>query len=241
VRPGLTVVTGWSPKGYGVYGKRFAESFQRHMPPDVDLIVYGEEPVPLPRGEFRPLYDIPGVVEFIGRHGANDAVRGLDVQPHWKERAITAGYNWKYDAFKFFRQGLIPLAAAAECETDHLAWFDGDVVFRSAAPPSRVIVGWLPGKRALAHLGRHPKWSEIGFQLYRVPDALPVLIEFSDLYTSDRFLALKEHHSAFVFDAALMRFPQLVHDMTPGGRGDVWRRSPLWPWSDHLKGDRKYK
>jgi hypothetical protein len=235
----LTVVTGWSPAGFAEYGHRFAAGFARYWPPDVDLVVYGEEPVALERGEFRRLDSIPGCSDFLFRHRDRDMARGRSPAPHWKPKAHALGYNWRHDAWKFCRQEFIPAAAARACHTEFLAWFDGDVVFFDWPPASHVITQLLPPDRSVAYLGRHPKWSEIGFQLYRLPAAMPMLEEFSRLYSSDEVFALKESHSAFVFDTALARFPGMGWDLTPGGRGHVWLDSPLAHFSEHMKGSRK--
>jgi len=237
--PKLTVITGWNPEGYVQYGRRFAETFHRHVSPDVDLIVYGEEPVKLPRGEFRRLDAIPGCVEFLMRHD-NPRGRGREVQPNWKPSAREAGYNFRFDARKFSRQGFIPLHAALSLGGDDqmLAWFDGDVVFTRDVPRG-TLQGLLPAGADVAYLGRGEKHSEIGFQIYRIPAALRMLLAFSRLYESDEVFALKEWHSAYCFDEARRRTATRGHDLTPGGSGHVWQQSPLRAFSDHLKGKRK--
>lgn len=244
----LTICTGWSPNGYREYGQRFAETFARYWPEDVRLIVYGEEPVPLPRGEFYALDKIPGCVDFLQRHYANKAARGLDIKPTWKESARAAGYNYKFDAWKFSRQGFIPWQvwnAHMPCDQgpQYLAWLDGDV-FTHAPVPSGWLESLLPAGYDLAYLGRGVKHSEIGFQLYRLTDpwcqAARFLAEFRRMYSSDLVFGLDEWHSAFVWDSVRRAFPDLkARDLTPGGRGHVWHQSPLAQFTDHLKGNRK--
>lgn len=247
----LTICTGWSPAGWIEYGRRFAETFAEFWPADVDLVVYGEQRVELPRGEFRELREIEGCVEFLQRHD-NPVARGRtprdDLRHRWKPRELDAGYSYRFDAWKFCRQGFIPFDALCRLDLVNdpqlLAWFDADV-YTHARIPSGFIEGLLPAGAELAYLGRGEKHSEIGFQLYRVDandaaDRAGRMIDlFRDLYATDEVFSLPEWHSAYVFDTARKRSGVIAHDLTPGGRGHVWHQSPLRMYTDHLKGDRK--
>lgn len=235
----LTVITGWNPKGYQDYGQRFVDGFHRYWPKDVSLIVYGEQPVVVP-GEFRPLTEIPGCTEFIERHKHHPLYNGLEPSDLWKPNAIEAGYNFKWDAVKFCRQGFIPYHAAQSMEPGFLCWLDGDVRTH-AQVTQKEVCRLLPDGKDVAYLGRHPKHSEIGFQLYRIPEALPMLKLFSDYYRTEKVFQLKEWHSAFVFDKSVEESGIKAHNITPGGSGHVWLKSPLATFSNHLKGNRKYQ
>lgn len=253
----MTIITGWSPKGWEQYGRRFYETFERHWPNQVKLIAYGEEPPsqPIPRCEFRRLAEIPGCMAFLQRHHGNQRANGREPLPSWKDRERQAGYSFRFDAAKFCRQGFIPWHVAQTLQTPLMLWLDGDVVtFRDV--PRGAIEALLPPDKDLAYLGRGLKHSEIGFQLYRLTrDGQPVkrthhmLSLFKDLYATDSIFELQEWHSAFAFDAARRTWMQgdraagacYAHDLTPGGSGHVWFQSPLKQWLDHLKGDRKDK
>lgn len=234
----LTVITGWNPQGYLDYGQRFLNGFAKHWSKDVSLIVYGEEPVTIP-GEFRQLKEIPGCTEFIARWKASPRANGREPDDRWKPNAIEAGYNFKWDAVKFCRQGFIPYHAAQRLEAGLLCWLDGDVMTHGKVDLA-TIEKLLPAGKDVAYLGRHPKHSEIGFQLYRVPEALPMLKLFSDYYRTDEVFKIKEWHSAYVFDRAMEESGIQAHNITPQGKGHVWMQSPLAAFSQHLKGNRKY-
>lgn len=247
----LTVCTGWSAKGWSEYGQRFAQTFDQFWHQRVRLIVYGEEPRQLPGMDgtrdvqFLPLKSIAGFQSFYDEYSPLPAFNGRKKlnEHHWKERAVAAGYNWRYDAVKFSRQGFIPLAAFLQCQPgDYLAWLDGDVVTHAPVLPE-YITSLLPADKHIAYLGRGPKHPEIGFQLYRVgPVALAFLREFERIYRSDEVFSLKEWHSAYVWAHALESVGRhYAHDLTPGGSGHVWHESPLRRWTDHLKGERKHK
>lgn len=234
----LTICTGWSPKGWKEYGEAFAESFARYWPDDVKLLAYVEEPVDLPRGECRSVLDIPGCRAFIDKYRDDRRANGRDVQPHWKAAAKARGYHFRWDAWKFCRQGFIPLAAAQECETEYLAWFDADVV-TFAPVVTQDVINLLPRGYSVAYLGR-VRWSEIGFQLYRLPDAMAMLEQFAAYYRDETVFHLPEWHSAYVFDRAREQTKIAGWDLTPGREGDVWPYTPLSKFSFHLKGDQKH-
>lgn len=236
----LTVCTGWSPSGYKTYGKRFAETFARFWPEDVQLVVYGEEPCELPRGEFRLLSSIGGAAEFRARWKDDPVANGRKPAPgrEWKSKRLQEGYNFRFDAWKFSPQGFIPFDTARRIMGGYLCWLDGDV-YTHKKVPSGFIESLLPADKHVAYLGRGDKHSEIGFQLYRIPEALQMVTTFKDFYASDRLFSLKEWHSAYVFDHARKVCGIAGHDLTPGGYGNVFDTSILGRYLMHLKGKRK--
>lgn len=234
----LTVCTGWSPTGWTEYAWKFMESFNRHWG-KARFVAYTEVPYHLPRGENKLIWDIPGCRDFIERHQNSAKARGKAVKPDWKQSAKAQGYNWRFDAWKWCRQGFIPLAVAEQMGRGLLCWLDADVVTFEDMPDG-FIESLLPEGKDLAYLGRGRKYhSEIGFQLYRLPEALPMLRRFRDYYATDEVFHLGEWHSAYVFDRAREETGIKAHDLTPDGTGHVWWQSPLCKYMDHLKGNRK--
>lgn len=242
-----TVVTGWSPSGWKQYGKNFLETFHRFWPIEYDLRIYVEKfhehPLLTQDSQGRlimqiELGEIIGCNEFIDEYRDDIRANGKLVQPNWKEGCKTKGYNFRFDAWKFCRQGFIPYHAGLELNVGLLCWLDGDVT-TFAKVPNNFLENILPPDQHIAYLGRPPKHSEIGFQLYRVPEALPVLKTFSDLYDKRLVFDLKEWHSAYCFDMAVKSNLVRAMNMTPNGSGNVWQQSPLAKFSDHLKGKRK--
>lgn len=236
----LTIVTGWSPNGWREYAHRFASTMPKFFPVQTHFVAYVEEisdEVP-DCIEQRYVTDIPGCKWFLDKYREDKQANGRAVQPNWKQSAKDRGYNFRYDAWKFSRQGFIPLAASLQCETDYMAWFDADVVAHAYVPDG-FIESLLPKDKDVAFLGRAPKYSEIGFQLYDVRTAGPAMFHFSSLYSSENIFSLKEWHSAYAFDWAVKNSGVRAHDLTPGGTGNVWMMSPLARYTDHLKGKRK--
>lgn len=241
----LTICTGWSPAGYREYGKRFVDTFARYWPADVNLLVFGEEPVELPAGRFISLETIPDCGAFIEKHGPRAIANGRERIPEWKPREVAAGYSYRFDAVKFCRQGFIPEAALQYLPRtkgdQFLAWLDADVYTHSPVPRG-FIEGLLPDGFDVAYLGRGEKHPEIGFQLYRIgptSSAVELLVDFAALYRSDAVFKLREWHSAYAWNVARTRSGVPSYDLTPGGRGHVWHQSPLRLYTDHLKGERK--
>jgi hypothetical protein len=238
----MKVITGWSPSGWLQYGQKFLSSFERFWPVEVELRVYVEEFFEIQESkrfiEQVKLDAIPGCMDFINKYRGDKRANGELVQKNWKDSCKINGYNFKFDAWKFCRQGFIPYHAAQEMATGVLCWLDGDVVTNRAVPTG-FIEGLIPEHAAVAYLGRGPKHSEIGVQIYRVPEAMPVLQDFSEFYRTETVFGLKEWHSAYVFDEARKMSDVRTHDMTPGGSGNVWLQSPMAAYTEHLKGKRK--
>ncbi len=265
----MRVCTGFGIKGYVEYGVRALETFDRFWPKDVELVAYTENIIPMPRGECRNLWNIPGASAFVERHKDDLAVQGRGPCEKWDDReriryasSLKKGvepYTYRYDALKFFRQCVIPLdASLGMADGDILTWLDGDVV-TIADVPSGFVDFMLGERHDLCYLGRQRHRnrdpdnlrgasSEIGFWAVRLnPATRRFLAAFSGAWTTDRFKRYAEWHSAYVFDCVRMEmFKELrMRNLTAGPRGSegghVWhsKESPLWRYLDHLKGNRK--
>jgi len=238
----MMVVTGFSPAGAAAYGLRFLETFDRCWPAEIGLAAYTEEAVAMPRGECRSLWDCCGATTFFERHRRNPAHCGKSPVAGWRTKDRQAGYSWRFDAVRFFRQCLIPHAAGAMLpDGEVLAWLDADVV--TFAPVAQGFVEGLIGDADLVYLGRAPYHSEIGFWAVRLnPLTRRFLGALAGLYRSDGIFGLAQWHSAFAFDhcrAEAERQGLLAKNLTPGGNGHVWVQSPLAACLDHLKGGRR--
>lgn len=239
----LTVITGFSPAGKIEYGDRFIETFCRYWPLDVRAHCYVEsQGFPSGRINLRHLHLCDKIHLFLERHKDNPASQGREPNSRWKESAREAGYNFRFDAYKFCRQCVVPKHAAMFMrDGEILCWLDADVVTFADVPSG--FVESLLGDADLVHLGREPKHSEIGFWAVRLnPSTRKFLADFSDVFTSDEVFKLKEWHSAFVFDVCRYAFIAAggkSRNLTPGGAGHVWFQSPLARYMDHLKGSRK--
>lgn len=238
----IRVCSGWSPRGREQYGNRFEISFDRWWPQSVELQVYVEKVYPMRRAAERSLWDCEGSTEFAQRHQDNLELAGMQPTSDWKAKDHAKGYNFRFDALKFWKQILIPRQAAKGLEDgDILIWLDGDV--ETIAPVNIGAIGSLVDKCDVAFLNRDNKHSEIGFWAIRIsPRTLQFLDDMAALYTSDEFLKLREWHSAYIWDhARRMMGPSMLewHLCHPGASGHVWPKTILARWMRHDKGDRK--
>ena len=237
----LRVCTGWSPRGREEYGQRFLAAFNRYWPGKVELQVWVED-ADRDMGLMveRDLWAIPGAREFAERHRDDPLMNGREPRDGWKQSDLRNRYSFRFDAYKFFKQILIPGAAASGLDDgDILVWLDGDTVTLRPVPFN--FVPDLLGDADVAYLNRPPKHSEIGFWAVRINERTREFLRaMADLYTSDRFIQLAQWHSAYVWDrareAAGLRERHLC---PPGARGHVWPSSPLARYLRHDKGKRK--
>src|SRR5260370_36665964 len=234
----VTVCSGFAPAGYREYGHNFINSFDKYWPRDIDLIVYSEEKVMMPRGECRSLWDCEGARDFHDRHNHDPRRRGTEPIKGWREKDHKEGYSWRFDAAKFYKQCLIPYDVSKTLyQGDIIVWLDADVV-TFANVPDKFIENLIDGND-LAFFGRGSYHTEIGFYVIRIgKQSRAMLQEFAETYTSDNFLTLREHHRAYVFDYPRKNAEDRElrpKNLTPSAGGHVWLMSPLAKYTDHLK------
>lgn len=220
-----------------MYGERFLAAFHRNWPASVELQVYVEEPHPMPRDACRRLWDIPGAAAFAERHRYDPAMHGRVARKGWRDREVRNGYSFKFDAWKFYKQIIIPQAAAEGLsDGDILIWLDGDTVTLRPVEP-KFFEQLLDGAE-VCYLNRFRQHSEIGFWAIRINERTRAFLALmADHYTSDRFIEFDEWHSAYVWDrareaSALKERPLVRHAL----RGHVWPSTPLARYLRHDKG-----
>ena len=236
----IKVCSGFSPSGRIQYGERFLRSFDKYMPKDIALEVFVEEPMPMPRRACRDLWEIPGAKDFHEKHRDSPTVAGRGPVPGWKEKERQRGYSFRFDAYKFWKQILIPQQSSIDMRNgDILIWMDADV--EVTARPSSIDLLDLIGDADLCYLNREPKHSEIGFWAVRISDqSRKFLSDMASIYTTGQVFELQEWHSAFVWDTARKRSGlREISICKRGSRGHVWPATKLARWFRHDKGKRK--
>ena len=230
----VTVVTTFGPDGYRLYGRRFLDRFAKYW--ERDLLCYVEEYTPLPCGEMLDFWTVPGVEGFLQRHGTDPKAAGNVRQPIWRDKEVIAGHSFRTDALKFFRKPLVVADAADRIGVGTLVWLDADVMTMRPVPQS--LVDRTLEDADVAYLGRDGTHSECGFLAFRLPEARAIIDWWAACYASDRVFALPEWHDSYVFDRAREVCSRVrCRNISPGGYGNVWVRSPLAPYMDHLKGE----
>ncbi len=240
---GVTVVSSFGKSGAAEYGYRFMDTFAKHWPKDVDLIIYREGQETHPRAKMRDLMTVPDCLEFITSHKddplANGRLRPDELSPEcWRNKDRAAGYSFRTDAVKFCRKVFAVADAAERMRSGILVWIDADVV--TLADVASDFIERMLGGQDVAYLGREGCHSECGFLAFRLPEALPLIRRWARFYKTDEVFFLHEWHDSMVFDVARGLTPEVAcRDMTPGGTGHTWVSSPLADVMDHLKGLRK--
>lgn len=196
----------------------------------------------MPRGAERSLWSIGGAREIAERYRDNLAAQGKVARPCWKDAERLRGYSFRTDAAKFWKQILIPQAAAEGlADGDILVWLDGDV--ETIAPVPLDLVPSLLGESEICYLGRCRGHSEIGFWAIRISNRTrKFLADIAEVYRSDLVFELSEWHSAFVWDFCRKTVcPPFAESNLcgPSMAGHVWPHTKLARYTRHDKGARK--
>jgi hypothetical protein len=243
-REGVEIITGFSSQGYQEYGFRLLDSFDKHGNGH-DLIVYTHGIKGKVRSSVRQREqdDIPGLMDLVNRLSKEPRAKGEEdfKTPRWKQKEKDAGYSFRFDAHKFCRMVLTMRDAATLCETEYMVWLDGDTVITRDIPKGFEKRA-MPDGHDYAYLGRPGKYTETGFLVFRMPEAMPVLDAWANLYLTGAFTDYSEWHSAYLFDRARESIKDIKgYNITPSGSGHVIHQCWVGSIFDHCKGKRKLR
>lgn len=232
------VVTSFSPAGAALYGRRMVQTYQRHWPAVVPLVVYLDAPVAPPLGvETRETAALTDWVACRRRWAPFPHLHGIST----KDRPLNKPYKYQRDVARFAVKPFVWRDAARQLGEGVLMWLDGDTVTQRPVPAS-----WpaeLLGDADVAYLGRGGMHPETGYVGFRLPQALPLLEWCCQAYTTDAVLELPHGWTdCHVLRAALAAVPVPARDLTTAryeGRSHIWPVSPLAAYTTHLKGKAK--
>ncbi|WPB58967.1 hypothetical protein [Xylophilus sp. GOD-11R] len=253
----FAVVTTCHAAGYRDYGQVMVETYLRHWPQQVPLLLYHESfdpPVSPGRVFARDLVESsPELMAFKARHRDDPRAHG-DLLPRRRlrlgplsiplpMRIRKAKYRW--DAVRFAHKAYAIFDAARRTDADLLIWIDADTRFFADVDFAE-LAALSPPESAVSCL-RRPQHSECGFVVYnlRHPETRRLLQEFEAMYSRDLFWREREYHDSYLFDVVRRRAEARgaqVHDI---GEGAGWKashvliNSRLGRFMDHMKGDRK--
>lgn len=255
------VVTSCSRAGWKLYGERFYRTFGEHWPEEVGLHVFSEDLIPedffesiagadagpatRPTGFYDLLHYSPACRAFLERHAGNPAAHGrerLPWQDGWTPGKVAAGYNFRYDAFRFAKKVFAIEAARGEpYALGKLFWVDMDVV--TFAPVGLDLLDeLLPDDAALSCLDRGATYhSECGFVGYNLAhaEAVDFIMRFALTYATDQVLTLPQWHDSWVFDWLRRQTGIATHAIPHCSRHQPFINSALGRCMDHLKGGSK--
>lgn len=224
----MRIVTSWGPKGWDLYGKDFLEATSL-WDPAISLTIYvdGMDPSEIPHPNVKRLEDVEGFTAFRETHKDRNG-------------ETPAGYNYRFDAFKFCAK-VFALHDAA-IDPSPFIWLDADVI--TTQPLTLEFLREIC-KPAITHLGRKGiNYSETGFIYFEGVEARTLIADMYDIYMSGEVFNYAEWTDAFVFERVLQlhRLHQLeTHNLVdPDYVGlDAFENSPLKDVFYHKKGDRK--
>ena len=201
----IAVVTSCSVNGWNDYGRRFVETYIKHWPAEIPLFVVSEDTLPTTKGvTYLHLSCSESASLFLTRND-NPRARGRvrkDRDAGWTPNKIAAGYNFRYDAFRFSKKVFaIDYVARNWITGGKLFWIDMDVVTFADISVS-MLHRLLPPEKALCCLDRGQYHSECGFVGYNLDhqQGMPFVKAFAELYASDKVFKLQEWHDSWVFD-----------------------------------------
>lgn len=240
----LAVVTSCSAEGWLVYGRRFVETYVKHWPAEIPLYVVSEDVLPPLMGATHlHLMGSEAASAFLKRND-NPRTRGRvrkSSDAGWTPNKISAGYNFRYDAFRFCKKVFaIDYVARRWTSGGKLFWVDMDVVTFADVPTS-LLHRLLPADKALSCLDRGQYHSECGFVGYNLdhPQGMPFIAAFAELYASDEVFKLQEWHDSWVFDWLRRKMNVPTFAIPHQSRRHPFVNSELGRHMDHLKGARK--
>ena len=244
------MVTTFNESGMLRYGQNMIDSFDKHWPKNVKLVVYAEQCHPRVPSDRVRVIDLlaasKDLVTFKQRHAHDPVANGMiakDTRVPFREN------SFKWDAVRFSHKVFSVIHACSTLDCDWVIWIDADTKTFATVPSDFLAEVCEPGSMA-CYLGRREKYhSECGWVAYnrRHPDLGSFMDRWRDLYMTGDLFHLREYHDSFVFDILRKDFQSLrgtkFHNLSPDlqgkGPGHPFIASKLGLYMDHLKGDRR--
>jgi hypothetical protein len=237
-------ITTCSPEGWEKYGRRMVETFAKHWPADVRLVVYTEG------------FKIPTAPNLIEAHFPPWFYQWKrwhqnDADPNGRDQARNRRgreYDFRRDCVKFAHKVAAITDAASGSEADLIIWLDADIIthapvdhawFESLFPATGGLMAWLDR----AHV-----YPECGFMMFRShPYRDGFMHRLRSIYESDRVLQLPETHDSYVIQQlvrlsvheGLMQQPYSLSGPKARQSHHPFVISRLGERLDHAKGKRK--
>jgi len=265
----IKVITSYKPGCWEQYGKKGIESMAEQFPPEVDIVVYAEEPKPDCNYERIQWIDLntaePELFKFKNKHKDDPVANGeLQEIPGGVRRPAELQTKGGMDKNKgSFLWAAVRFANKVFCvvnavrnskDYDYVVWIDGDT-FTFRPVPMNFFEKMLPKDTMLTYLGRENpklndggKYPECGFVGYNMkhPEIQNFVNDWEKLYTTDNVFKLLEWHDSYVFWHLSKMYRKekniLVNDIGywKGVKGHhVFVNSELGLYMDHMKGKRK--
>lgn len=260
MKSNILVVTSFSTVGYRQYGAEFIKSFHKYWPKEVDLKLYIHKPYPVKDDAVKEEALIQGELEANGEvyFNLDTANETLELKDGFSNLVATHGYNhisndkgvvnWRFDVPKFVNKVL----ALGHVNQNHMGnyewviWLDADTITKKEVT-KEFLAGLLDEKADVIRLGRNgvTAYSETSFIAFRNNERARTLIEkLAATYLLHEYRFYSEWHDGFVFERLLnlsiLGDKLSAKNLTPGVTDlDAFGVSPLAPYMEHLKGNKK--
>ena len=243
-----TVITSFHQEGLNQYGQRMINTFERHWPDDVNLIVCAENCQPKIARPTTKVYDLLDVSAncraFVERHRTNPLAHGQagpgDV---WNPKKA-----FRWNAVRFAYKVFSVALCANNISSGWMIWIDADTHTHSPVTKS-----WLdevcPESAMISYLGRGEKYhSECGWVAYNLdhPETRNFIADFVGMYNTDSIFNEREWHDSYIWDLVRKKYQDqnVFCNLNPsyadkGLAGHPFINSKLGECMDHVKGDRK--
>lgn len=241
-----TVITTFSDSGYKQYGQRMIQTFLKHWPAEVTLVVYAENCTVKETASNLVVNDIE-IVDALTTfktawQGVPKANGDVSTDPV-RSRRKDAGKGFKWDAVRFAHKVYSVFHCARTIQTDWLIWMDADTVCHSPITPAD-LQRLCPDDKDLCFLGRRGKYSECGLYAMNLANTKTFLQKFQRFYddAENGIFTLEEWHDSYVFDAVRKQCGLREMDWSShliAGEGHPLINSEWGAYLDHLKGARK--
>jgi len=267
----IKFITSYKPGCWDQYAKKGIEAMAEHLPKEIDLVVYAEEPKPNCNYERIQWIDLnnaePELVKFKTRHKNDPVANGKLGNVEGGVRRLPElqklggldknKESFLWDAVRFANKVFCVINGVRNsADYDYVVWLDADTnIFRPM--PLNFLTELLPQDTMVTYLGRENpslndggKYPECGFVGYNLkhPEIQNFITEWERLYTDDTVFEILEWHDSYVFWHLSKKFRTekqiLVNDIGKwvGVKGHhVFVNSVLGQYIDHMKGDRKFK
>lgn len=257
----ITIVTTFHSKHYGIYGKRFLDSFAKHVDKRIKLIVYAEDCNPENPDPTRiEILDqekyLPKLVAFKDKWKNVPKANGKCPWPERRPRDHHKEFKW--DAIRFANKVYAVFDAVTRSK-DWLVWMDADSFIHSNWSYED-FCDLLPNTSWITYVGRgkgSQTWPECGFYGMNLKDSVcqKFLAEFERMYeqADEGIFMLEEWHDSYVFGSIVNEMKKtapnvldytaelLIKGAKTGGGGHPLINTRLGRWMDHMKGDRKFQ
>ena len=242
-----TLITTFHKEGMEQYGQRMIDTFEKHWPAEIDLVVYAENCTPKTTKSNVQVVDLlkesKECRDFVERHRNNPKAHGRDASQDPRKQ-------FKWDAVRFCYKVFATGLAEKTIDTDWLIWCDADTLTHTDIPV-HFVPSISPGDAMITYLGRgdkyHPECGWVGYNLRHVNSRM-FIREFVSLYTEDKLFDLPEYHDSYVWSTVWKQYRTKPDNKffnlnpnpdTKGFAGHPFINSALGEYLDHVKGKRK--